>query len=211
MKIAIIGRSEVLYDTALELMNMGHEIVCILTAKEAPEYTRTAQDYRELAQKWGIPFSQGPKISEQKEFLSGTLADIAVSINYTGVVPQSVIDLFPMGVLNAHGGDLPRYRGNACQAWAIINGEKKIGLCVHKMIGNELDSGDIIARDYLPIGINTKIGEVWAWIVSQTPKLMVEAINNLTIDSNYILERQSKDIKSALRCYPRKPEDGRIE
>lgn len=29
--------------------------------------------------------------------------------------------------------------------------------------------------------------------------------------SPYILERQSKDSKDALRCYPRKPEDGRID
>ncbi|MBM3336478.1 MAG: hypothetical protein FJY60_02110 [Betaproteobacteria bacterium] len=33
-------------------------------------------------------------------------ADIAVSIDYTGVVPQPVIDLFLLGVLNVHGGDL---------------------------------------------------------------------------------------------------------
>ena len=37
---------------------------------------------------------------------------------------QSTIDLFPLGIL-IHGGDLPKYRGNACQAWAIINGEEK--------------------------------------------------------------------------------------
>ena len=30
-----------------------------------------------------------------------------------------------VGILNAHGGDLSKYRGNACQAWAILNGEKK--------------------------------------------------------------------------------------
>ena len=58
---------------------------------------------------------------------------------------------------NAHGGDLPRYRGNACQAWAIINGENKIGLCIHKMIGGELDISDIIARDFLKIDLGTKL------------------------------------------------------
>jgi len=48
MKIAIIGRTELLYDTALRLKNAGHDIVCILTAKEAPEYTRKASDFRQL-------------------------------------------------------------------------------------------------------------------------------------------------------------------
>jgi len=42
MKIAIIGRTEILYDVAERLHAEGHELVCILTAKEAPEYTRTA-------------------------------------------------------------------------------------------------------------------------------------------------------------------------
>jgi methionyl-tRNA formyltransferase len=75
--------------------------------------------------------------------LRASRSDIAVSINYTGVLPQGVIDLFPIGVLNAHGGDLPRYRGKACQAWAIINRESRIGLCIQKMIGGELDSGEV--------------------------------------------------------------------
>ena len=34
----------------------------------------------------------------------------------------------------------------------------KIGLiCIHKMIGGELDSGDIISRDYLNINNNKKL------------------------------------------------------
>lgn len=119
MKIAIIGRTEILYDTAILLRKSGHEVVCIVTAKEAPEYTRTAQDFRSLAVAWGIAFAQGPRIAEDAVLLRDAQAEIAVSMNYTGVVPQDVIDLFPLGILNAHGGDLPRYRGNACQAWAI--------------------------------------------------------------------------------------------
>ena len=211
MKIAIIGRSELLYDTAIQLKNFGHEIVCILTAKEAPEYTRKASDFEQLACTLDVPFAQGSKIIEHAELLRSTYADIAVSINYTGVVPQSVINLFPLGILNAHGGDLPRYRGNACQAWAIINGESRIGLCIHKMIGGELDSGDIIARDYFPIDHNTKVTEVWDWMKRRSPELMLSAVSNLSVDPNYLLECQSLDIHDAYRCYPRIPEDGQID
>lgn len=211
MRISIIGRTELLYDTALRLHAAGHQIVCILTAKEAPEYTRTAADFRALADTWQIPFAQGGRISEHADFLRAAQADIAVSMNYTGVVPQPVIDLFPLGVLNSHGGDLPRYRGNACQAWAILNGEERIGLCIHKMIGGELDSGDIIARDYLAIDQTTKVTRVWEWMSLRTPELMLEAVQILDANPDYVLEQQSKDPKQALRCYPRKPEDGRID
>ena len=126
MKIAIIGRSEILYETALNLHKIGHRVVCIITAKAAPEYTRTAADFKRLADQWEIPFGQGPYILDHLDIMKNSGADISVSINYTGVIPASVIDLFPHGILNAHGGDLPRYRGNACQAWALINGEEKI-------------------------------------------------------------------------------------
>src|SRR5689334_1634735 len=109
MRVAIIGRTEILYETAKRLAGAGHEIVCVLTSKEAPEYTRSADDFRALAITWSIPFANGSRITEHAAFLKSSQADIAVSVNYTGVVPQSVVDLFPLGILNAHGGDLPRY------------------------------------------------------------------------------------------------------
>jgi len=211
MKIAIIGRTEILYNAAVQLKRAGHAISCILTAKEAPEYTRTAADFKDLAKQWNIPFAQGPRIVEHIDFLKASASDIAVSVNYTGIVPQEVIDLFPLGILNAHGGDLPRYRGNACQAWAILNGEDRIGLCIHRMNGGEMDSGDIIARDYLPIDLTTKVTQAWNWMAERTPALMLEAVERLAREPDYVLERQSKNPADALRCYPRRPEDGRID
>ena len=108
-----------------------------------------------------------------------TKPDIGISMNYPGIIPQSVIDCFPLGVLNAHGGDLPRYRGNACQAWAILNGEERVGLCIHKMIGGELDSGDIIAREFLQIDINTSITEVWHSMSRRIPSLFLESVKKI--------------------------------
>ena len=211
MKITVIGRTEILYDTARLLQEYGNEIKCILTAKEAPEYIRKSADFQNLAEEWSIPFATGAKIVDYYDLLADSGADIAVSMNYPGIFPQSIIDLFPLGVLNAHGGDLPRYRGNACQAWAILNGEKRIGLCVHKMVGGELDSGDIISREYLDINDNTKVTTCWKWMADRIPHLFLEAVDKLQQDSGFVLEQQSTAPGAALRCYPRKPEDGRID
>ncbi len=210
MKIAIIGRTEILYDTALFLKESGHEIVYILTSEEAAEYKRTANDFRILAESLSVPFAQGSDITTFSDELSESYPDIGISMNYTGILPQSIIDIFPFGVLNSHGGDLPRYRGNACQAWAIINGEERIGLCIHKMIGGEIDSGDIITRDYMSINHSTKVSKVWEWMSCRIPQLMLEAAEKLEADPSYFLELQSKSPQKSLRCYPRKPEDGRI-
>ncbi len=211
MKIAVIGRTEILIDTAQLLIEHGHRIVCVITAKEAPEYLSTREDFARLAEELGVPFSSTPRITEQQRILENSQADIAVSTNYVGIIPARITDLFPCGILNAHGGDLPRYRGNACLAWAILNGEERIGLGIHKMIGGELDSGDIIARDYLPIDYNTKVTQAWDWVRERVPTLMLEAVELLSGDPSYVLEHQSKDPADALRCYPRRPEDGRID
>lgn len=211
MRVAIIGRTEILYETAELLRAAGHTITCILTAKEAPEYTKTAADFEQFATELEVPFASTARIEYQTALLRESNSEVAVSINYSGVIPQSITDLFPLGILNAHGGDLPRYRGNACQAWAILNGEEKIGLCIHRMIGGELDSGDIIERDYLPIDHTTKVTQTWEWMNKRVPALFLEAVNKLAENPKHILEVQSKDPRDALRCYPRKPEDGRID
>lgn len=87
---------------------------------------------------------------------------------------------------------------------------KKNGLCIHKMIGGELDSGDIIARDYYPLKQETTITDVFEWMHKRTVDLFIEAINQLVKDPQFIIEAQSKSWKDALRVYPRLPEDGLI-
>jgi methionyl-tRNA formyltransferase len=212
MRIAIIGRTEILFETAKQLRNQGHEIAVIITAKEAPEYTKSSDDFKRLAEEWNIPFISTSKIIEAIEFISSCKKiDIGISLNYSGLIPSAVIDLFPLGILNAHGGDLPRYRGNACQAWAIINGEDKIGLCIHKMIGGELDSGDILARNYLSIDPNTRIGQCYDWMNNSIPRLFLESLQNLASNKEYVLETQSRKPQDAIRCYPRQPSDGKID
>ena len=211
MRIAIIGRSETLFESTQLLLSKGHEIVCLVTSKEAPEYTKTSEDFRKLAEDLRVPFALSPSSANLENIVEKTRPQIGVSCNYTFVIPEAVISRIPLGILNAHGGDLPRYRGNACQAWAIINGEDRIGLCIHRMVGGELDSGDIISRKYLEIDQNTKIGSVLSWINQQVPSMMRDAVEILSVDPNFILERQSTDSKSALRCYPRNPDDGRID
>ena len=215
MKIAIIGRSEILYECAKLFALKGHDIVLVISAKEAPEYTKTLSDFRQLALDLRAEFIHTPNLISAVNALEVlqrlSPIDIGISFNYTGIIPQNVIDLFQLGILNAHGGDLPRYRGNACQAWAILNGEDRIGLCVHKMVGGELDSGAIIARDYFSIDTNTKVTEVWRWMSRRIPELMIKAVNQLEEDPRYILENQCTDPTKALRCYPRMPDDGRID
>ena len=72
--------------------------------------------------------------------------DIGLTANFPLIFDKKIIDTFAHGIINAHGGDLPRYRGNACQAWAILNGEKEIALSAHLVEAENVDCGRIIKK-----------------------------------------------------------------
>lgn len=213
MRVAIIGRTKAMMDTANLLISLGYDIPLVITCKEAPEYQVVSQDFENFANSIGALFFNTAKINNNEiinKINNLEKIDIACSINFSGIISDKVISLFRLGILNSHAGDLPKYRGNAVLAWAIINNEEKIGLCIHSMIGGELDSGKIISRAYREISLNTKIKELHDWVISETPNLFLESVKKLSENDLYYLEEQSKNPKDILRCYPRLPEDGLI-
>ena len=214
IRFGAIGRSEWLYDAVLRLVEHGHHPTFIVTSREAPEYRRSAEDFRAMAKSMDVPFLNTAHLSsiESQAFLDATgPTDCVISVNYSSIIKEDVIERYPLGVLNAHGGDLPRYRGNACQAWAIINGESDVAMCIHRMVAGEVDSGDILARRYLPTPLGTKVGDIYAWFDTVVPQLYAEAVTAIAADQNYVMAQQSTELADALRCYPRRPEDGQID
>ena len=75
---------------------------------------------------------------------------------------------------------------------------------------DKLDAGDIIAREYYPISINTKITEILKWIAETVPILFINSLAKLQENSKYILQSQSSNELDSLRCFPLQPSDGRI-
>jgi methionyl-tRNA formyltransferase len=212
MKIGIIGRSSLMMNTIMNVVSEGFEISFIITSKEAPEYSVSSADFELMAESLNCPFLYLPSFKNEigKNFIDGCAkTDICLSVNYSGVIPSEITDLFPLGILNAHLGDLPRYRGNATGAWAIINGEEKVGLCIHKMVGGELDSGDIVCKSYHDNDGDLRVGQLYDWMDIEIPAQFVQAINLLQ-DSSYVLEVQDKDPELSLRTFPRQPIDGKI-
>jgi methionyl-tRNA formyltransferase len=212
VKIALIGRTRWLVDAGDVLHRADHDIVAVATAKDEPFYSCGPEAFSALAARSGADFLGVVSLADPavRERLSAAQADLAVSINWPVVVGAEVIDLFPHGIVNVHCGDLPRYRGNACPNWAILNGEEYIGVCAHMMEPNALDSGPVLLRDRLLIANDTYIGEVYAWLNSRIPTILAEAISGL--DQGVLTPApQPADASLALRCYPRRPEDGRID
>ncbi len=211
-RIAVLGRTALMLRVARGLLQEGYDIPLVGTAPAAPEDGATVDDFKSLAEEADAVFFCDAAINRKERVaqLLDARCDIAVSVNWPIILKEEPIAAFPMGVLNSHAGDLPRYRGNACPNWAILMGETSIGLCIHEMAAGSVDSGDVILRESLEIGADTYIGDVVAWISERVPVMMVQAVNALR-DGIAEPVSQPSDPALALRCYPRRPEDGRID
>lgn len=72
-----------------------------------------------------------------------------VSAGYRAIIPQSVIDVFPNGIVNIHTSLLPFGRGAHPNAWAIYSGSPA-GVTMH-LIDEGVDSGPILHQVKVPI------------------------------------------------------------
>lgn len=210
MNIAILGRTSLLLDTAEKLLELGNKIGLVWTSRAEAYYGVGEDGFRRLARAAGADFHSGGGLgrTENLQYLRSFGFDAAVSVNWPTRIPPAVFDCFRHGILNCHAGDLPRYRGNACPNWAILNGESHVGFCIHRM-DEGLDTGPVICRDRFPLGDDTYIGEVQAWVRMRAADMFVEALEGLET-GRLTPQPQPSDPTLSLRCYPRRLEDSRL-
>lgn len=199
-----------LYDTVHALATSGHTVALIATCRAAPEYSVREDDFRALAGKVAADFLVADTLNspETIDRLQLARADVAVSVNWLTVIAAPAIAAFPHGILNAHAGDLPRYRGNAPVAWAMLNGEREIAVTIHQMEPDALDSGPVLLKERLQLSECDYIGDVFARIDTAVPRLFLRAIDGLAAGT---ITPAPQDHTQALYGYPRRPDDGRID
>jgi methionyl-tRNA formyltransferase len=204
-----IGRSRLLLDSIEHLSRQGFHFAAIATAPASPEYDATPTDFQRLARRLGCEYfllTSSTLPRELTEVVESGGVKAAVSVNWQYVLPQAFLDLFPLGLLNLHLGNMPDYKGNATVNWAIINGTGEIHANVHKMSA-DLDSGDVIVRRRIGIDDTTYVGDDVAPATEMAPELFEQALRILVQDPDAHVVRGNPQ---GLRCYPRLPQVGLI-
>lgn len=86
---------------------------------------------------------------EIEQHVTGKLSDlkphqsqVAILAAYGHIVPQSVLDQFPLGIVNVHPSLLPLYRGSTPIEQAILDGAEKTGVSIMQLSAG-MDSGPI--------------------------------------------------------------------
>mgnify|MGYP000401374715 FL=1 len=167
---------------ALEALAARHEVVCVYT-REPQEAGRgkklTKSPVHEFAEAHGI-LVRTPKTlrsAEAQAELKALQADISVVAAYGLILPQAVIEAFPLGCINIHGSLLPRWRGAAPIQRAIEAGDNESGITIMKVV-EKLDAGDMLLKGSVPITAETTGEMLHDAMAGLGAELIVKALDN---------------------------------
>lgn len=118
----------------------------------------------------------GPKFLE---IVSQLNPDLNISVSYDQILRKPILASSKMGFINVHAGKLPYYRGRNVINWAIINGEKEIGITVH-FVDEGIDTGDIIVQRTIPVSWTDTYAEVLDKTVEIIPHAIKEALESIS-------------------------------
>lgn len=181
MKIVFMGTPDFAVK-ALEALAARHEVVCVYT-REPQEAGRgkklTKSPVHEFAEAHGILVRtlKTLRSAEAQAELKALQADISVVAAYGLILPQAVIEAFPLGCINIHGSLLPRWRGAAPIQRAIEAGDNESGITIMKVV-EKLDAGDMLLKGSVPITAETTGETLHDAMAGLGAELIVKALDN---------------------------------
>lgn len=153
MKISLLINNDIHCKTVLELLSKDleeHEVKIILSKNSknprdipdeivAMRKLERCEIEREFSSYENINSAEA--LGDLKEFSP----DLIISIRFSQIIKNlDLISLPRFGILNLHSGILPNYRGVMASFWAILCGEKNLGMTLHYITDSGVDTGDIV-------------------------------------------------------------------
>jgi methionyl-tRNA formyltransferase len=182
LRIVFMGTPEFAVASLDALVKAGCNIVGVITAPDKPGgrgMLLQESAVKKYAVEHGLHVLQPEKL-KNPEFLAelrSLRADLQVVVAFR-MLPELVWNMPRMGSVNLHGSLLPQYRGAAPINWAVINGEKETGVTTFKL-KQEIDTGDILLQERLPIGENETVGEVHDRMMQIGAELLVKTVKGI--------------------------------
>lgn len=182
MRVLFYGTPEFALPT-LDALLARHRIVAVVTQPDRPSgrgRRLMASPVKRRAEGAGIPVLQPARLRDPgwPERLGEFDAEVAVVVAFGQILPKPVLDVPARGSINVHASLLPRYRGAAPIAWAIIRGETETGVTTFKMDPG-MDTGDILLREATRIGAEETAGELGARLARIGAEVLLRTLGQL--------------------------------
>jgi methionyl-tRNA formyltransferase len=188
----------------------GHEIQLVVTQPDRPAgrgMKVTPSPVKEAAQELGLEAYQPEHIrdAEAVDRLRRLSPDLLVVVAYGQIIPPSVLAIPKLGAINVHASLLPRHRGAAPVAHAILAGDVETGVTIMRM-DEQLDHGPLLAVQATKIGAREDAVRLTARLADSGASLLVYTLESL----DEIKEVEQQHARATLAPRLRK-EDGELE
>lgn len=212
MRLVFFGTPEFATPSLEALAREGHDLAAVITQPDRPAgrgQQLAPSPVKTLAERLGLPVHQPERIRtpELAEWLRALKPEAGVVVGYGKIIPQSVIDIFPRGIINVHASLLPKYRGAAPIEWAIAHGETRTGVTTIR-IDAGLDTGDILLQRETEIAPEETAIELRPRLARMGAELLLETLRGL--QSGTLVPRPQDHSQASAAPMLRK-EDGRID
>jgi methionyl-tRNA formyltransferase len=180
VRVVFLGTPEFAVPTLEAIVEAGLEVAAVVTQPDRPKgrgRELAAPPVKEAALRLGLTVHQPERIRapEAAGLLRSLDPDVMVVVGYGQIIPQSIIDIPPHGIINVHASLLPKYRGAAPVQWAIANGETETGVTTMR-IDAGLDTGDILLQRDTGIGPEETAVELSARLARIGAALLVKTL-----------------------------------
>jgi methionyl-tRNA formyltransferase len=208
-RILFFGYSEVGYECLSLLLGRGDNVVALITHADNPNEKIWFKTPALAAAEKGIPVHTPDRVGtpEWLERIAEMRPDLILSAYYRNMIGMRVLGMARLGAFNVHGSLLPRYRGRAPINWAVLHGEKRIGMTLHRMV-REPDAGAIVDQEGVNIGPRDTAEEAFRKVLPCARRVLARQIDALLAGT---ARETAQDESQATYFSGRKPEDGRID
>jgi len=212
MRLVFLGTPGFAVPTLEAIVQAGHDVAAVLTQPDRPRgrgQNAAASPVKEAAVRLGLTVYQPERVRrpEAVEYLRGIGCEAMVVVGYGQIIPQVVIDLAPLGIINVHASLLPKYRGAGPIQWAIVRGETRTGVTTMR-IDAGLDTGDMLLKAETEIGADENAIELGRRLAVMGAELLVETLDGLR--AGRIVPEKQDDTQATLAPLLKK-EDGAID
>jgi methionyl-tRNA formyltransferase len=131
----------------------------------------------------GVPLLRPERVAESLPALRDAAPDVGVVVAFGQFLPRAVRELPARGCcINAHASLLPRWRGAAPIARAILAGDAATGISVMR-VEREMDAGPVALVRETPIGAQENCGELTERLAQLAAEALLEALARIESDT----------------------------
>jgi methionyl-tRNA formyltransferase len=202
------GYSEVGYECLSLLLERGDNVIALITHEDNPHEKIWFKTPAVAAREKQIPVFTPEKVNtpEWIERIAAMRPDLILSVYYRNMISSKILPLPRLGAFNMHGSLLPKYRGRAPINWAVLHGERRIGMTLHRMV-KSADAGAIVDQEGVEIGPRDTAEQAFRKVLPCARRVLARQIDALLAGT---ARETPQDDTQATYFGGRKPEDGRI-